>query len=286
MDIWDKQSMEQPFSSINWAKLEELNQSLNMDHCPKVTIVIPTFNDAKKIGISLESLLIQDYPDFEILIIDAASRDRTLEIVKSFRDTRIRLSSVSDYNRYEMMNKGIFIAKGTYINFLYPGDYYLNRDTLKIMMQSAKKRISLVYCGCVIREADKEVTTLFREFSLDLLKSGRQPSSLQSCWFHKNVFHEVGKFDSHYILRGGFDFFCRFLLYERLDHAGVKRVLTDYDLRDVTRKMLTRHFVETARILYKNFGFFTLIKWLFHQNDTKRYLRYSFRSLKKALVGR
>lgn len=272
---------------LNWSKLEDLSRLPANPVFPKMTIIIPTCNDARKIGITLENITAQHYSDLEILIIDASSRDRTLEIVKSFPDTRIRLSSVSDYNRYEMMNKGIIIARGTYINFLFPGDYYIHRNALQIMMHLAiTKKASLVYCGCVIREAEKETSILFREFSLEQLKKGQQPSSLQSCWFHKNIFNEVGKFDTRYQLRGGFDLFCRFLLYERLSYASIHRILTDYDLRDITKKMLIRHFIETAIILQKNFGFFTVLQWLFHQNDIRRFLRYSLRSLKKALVGR
>lgn len=278
----------QDSNSINWTKIHDLNKEIDPALYLRVTIVIPTFNDARKIGITLESLFAQTYSDFEILVIDAASTDRTIEIVKSFRDERIHLSSVSNYNRYEMMNKGIFLSRGTYISFLFPGDYYIDRGTLKIMMQFAiaKKRASLVYCGCLIREGDREAKTLFREFNLDQLKLGRQPSTLQSCWFHKNVFQEIGKFDTHYTLRGGFDILCRFLLDDQLTHYGIKRVLIDYDLREVSRQMLTRHFLETAAILVKNFGFLNMVRWLFRQHDAKRYIRYAFRGLKKALVGR
>lgn len=273
---------------LNWEKIEALNPSPDFEHFPRVTIIIPTCNDAKKIGITMENLIAQNYPDFEILIVDAASRDRTLEIVQSFRDQRIRLSSVSNFNRYEMMNKGIIIARGTYINFLFPGDYYLNKNTLQIMMQFAfsKKWASLVYCGCLIRDAITEPKILFRDLNPEQLKAGKQPTSLQSCWFHKNVFSTVGKFDPDYTLRGGFDFLCRFTLRERLSFFGINRVLIDYDLRDVTREMVVRHGIETAKILYKNFGFMTMLKWLKSQKDFSRYLRFSLRSMKKALVGR
>jgi hypothetical protein len=221
-------------------------------------------------------------------VIDAASSDRTIEIVKSFRNDKIRLSSVSSYNRYEMLNKGIFLARGLYINFMFPGDYYLQKETFQIMMQLAHSKdwASLVYCGCLIREGEKEAEFLFRNFNLKQLKHGRQPTSLQSIWFHKQVFQEIGKFDTRYTLRGGFDLMCRFLKDERLTHAGTRRILTDYDLRTLTREMLICHFKETAKIIKSNFGTFALMNWFSSQSDLKRYLRYLFNSFKKALVGK
>lgn len=280
--------MQEESNSVDWDKLHHLNQELEPELAPRITVVIPTCNDARKIGITLENILAQKYPDFEILVIDAASSDRTIEIVKSFRSDKIRLSSVSSYNRYEMLNKGVFLARGLYLNFMFPGDYYLQKETFQIMMHLAysKDWASLVYCGCLIREGEKEAVSLFRNFNLGQLKQGRQPTSLQSIWFHKQVFQEIGKFDTRYTLRGGFDLMCRFLKDERLTHAGTRRILTDYDLRTLTREMLICHFKETAKIIKSNFGAFALIKWFFSQKDLKRYLRYLSNSFKKALVGK
>lgn len=280
--------MQEESNSVDWDKLQSLSPVLESEVAPRITVVIPTYNDARKIGITLENMLAQNYPDFEILVIDAASSDRTIEIVKSFRNDKVRLSSVSSYNRYEMLNKGVFLARGLYINFMFPGDYYLQNDTFQIMMQLAHSRdwASLVYCGCLIREGEKEAEFLFRSFNLEQLKHGRQPTSLQSIWFHKQVFQEIGKFDTRYMLRGGFDLMCRFLKDERLTHSGTRRILTDYDLRTLTREMLICQFKETAKIIKSNFGVLALIKWFFSQRDLKRYLRYLLNSFKKALVGK
>ena len=280
--------MQEESNSIDWEGLEVFGRELDPEMAPLITVVIPTFNDATKIGITLENVLAQNYPDFEVLVIDASSSDRTIEIVKSFRSDRIRLSSVSNYNRYEMLNKGIFLAKGLYINFMFPGDYYLQKETFQIMMQLAHSKdwASLVYCGCLIREGEKEAESLFRNFNLEQLKHGRQPTSLQSIWFHREVFQEIGKFDTRYKLRGGFDLMCRFIKNEGLTHPGTKRILTDYDLRAVSKEMLMCHFRETGKIIHSNFGALAAIKWFFFQKDLKRYLRYLINSFKKALVGK
>ena len=272
---------------MDWEGIQNVDQKIPSEHLPRATIVIPTFNDAKKIAITLESLIVQEYFDFEILVIDAASSDRTIEIVKSYQKDFIRLSSVSGYNRYEMLNKGIFLAKGTYINFVFPGDFYLNPKTMFTMMNFAvkKQRPALVYSGCLIREAEKEVKIFLREFDLIHLKKGQQPTSLQSCWFRKGVFQEIGKFNTHYQIRGSFDFFCRFIQQENLTHDFLKNYLIDHDLSDTTKKMIVRHFSETGQIIFKHFGLLAALRWLFYQKDVSRYMRYWMQSIKKSFRG-
>lgn len=255
---------------------------------PMVSVIVPSFNNAQKIGVTLEGILNQNYPSFEILAIDAGSTDRTLEIINGFRDPRIRLASVSEYNRYDMINKGILLAHGTYINILTPGDFYIHKMTLRMIMALAVEegRPSLAYCGCLLREADQDVKVLYRKMDLSLLKKGKQPTSLQSCWFHISTFQVIGKFNPRFSQRGALDLFCRFMLNGKLAHVSTKWVLTDYDLRGITRQMVICHFYESFLIVYKYFGIRASLLWFFRQSDFKRYIRLLVRSFKISTLGR
>lgn len=253
---------------------------------PKVSIVIPTIDCAPLISLTLESVLSQDYTSFEVIIIDC-SKDRTLEIVKSYHDEKMRIFSVSHPQRYEMLNRGISQATGTYINFLFPGDFYLFHGTLKTMMALAldHNQPELVYCGTLLRDP-QEVKIMYRHLTIDLLKKGQQPTSLQSCWFKTDVVRELGKFDSDCKIRGGFDLLCRFCLKRKYRVASINRVLIDYDLRAVTRKMILIHFLETRKLLSKHFGYFTALRWVLIQKDFNRFLKLWLNSLKIAFLGR
>ncbi len=271
-----------------WEKLLTDQPRLDEQLCPPVSIIIPTFNNAQNISITIESILSQRYPDFEVLLIDAGSTDRTLEIVKGFHDERIRLCSVTGYNRYEMLNKGIVLSTGLYINFLFPGDYYIHRETLMEMMVLAHQKgdPELLYCGCLLRESGREAKILFRPLSIDLLKHGQQPTSLQSCWFKSVLFDRIGKFSPALQSRGGYDLMCRFMLDGEHSFVSLNRVLTDYDLRGVTRKMVIQHFMETWKIIVERFGLLTACIWICKQNEFSRYMHLTFKSLKSALFGR
>jgi len=249
---------------------------------PRVSIIVPTYNCAQSISSTLDSLLDQNYQNLEIIAIDADSVDRTLELLEGYTDPRLRIYSVSSYNRYEMFNKGISLAQGEYLNFLFPGDFYVRPDTLRIMMTMAldQTKPQLVYSGTLLRDGRSEVKVMFRQLSLDLLKQGQQPTSLQACWFRRDIFAEIGKFRTDISLRGGFDLMCRFCLNEKLRFNALHYALTDYDLRWVTHQRVFSHFTETFKIVYSHFGFFATVAWLWKQKDISRFFKLWLRSLK------
>ena len=74
----------------------------------KISIITSCFNREATIGQTIESVLSQDYADIEYIIVDGASRDRSLEIINSYQDCRIaKVISEPDTGMYEGINKGI-----------------------------------------------------------------------------------------------------------------------------------------------------------------------------------
>lgn len=271
-----------------WQHFLEKKDTYQPHEWPKVSIIIPTFNCAQTIALTIESLLEQDYPNYEILIVDGGSRDRTLELVKAFRQDHIRIYSIPSVQRYEMLNKGISHAVGRYINCLFPGDFYISRFTLRQIMRLAieKQQPHLIYCGTLLRDGKSEVKSLYRPLDVELLKNGQQPTSLQSCWFRIDTFRELGKFNPNYNLRGGYDFLCRYLMRAEFHTVSIHRILTDYDLRLVSRSMILRHFWETCRTICHYYGPVATLSWVFRQKDVNRFIKLWWRNMRIAFFGR
>lgn len=270
-----------------WEKFQrDLNYYQDYEY-PKVGIIIPTYNSSQAIAITLESLIEQNYPNFEILIVDAGSDDKTLEIIKGYRNDRIKIYTVSNYNRYEMLNKGISQTNANYINFLFPGDFYLYHKTLNTIMTLALDNSfpDLLFSASLLREGGQEPRILFRHLTLENLKRGKQPTSLQSCWFHESLFTKIGRFSTDYQTRGGYEFFCRFCKEKKLKTVSTRQVLTDYAIRPITREGIIRHFLETLTIIYHYFGFWSTAIWFFVQKDFIRFFKLWWNSFKIALLG-
>lgn len=83
---------------------------------PKITVLMPVYNCELYIQEAIESILHQTYRDFEFLILDDASTDQTVSIIKKYKDTRIQLIEKPLNTGYtNSLNYGLTIAKGTYI---------------------------------------------------------------------------------------------------------------------------------------------------------------------------
>jgi glycosyltransferase involved in cell wall biosynthesis len=91
----------------------------------RVSVIIPTYNAEKFIAKTVRSVLDQTYQDFEILIIDDASPDRSVEICQQFQDDRLRIISQANRGLPGARNTGIRAAQGEYIAFLDADDLWL-----------------------------------------------------------------------------------------------------------------------------------------------------------------
>lgn len=85
---------------------------------PLVSIIMPAYNSEKFIKESISSILIQSYSNFELIVINDGSLDKTVEIIKSFSDQRIKLiDSKVNYGIAASRNKGLDLSRGCYISF-------------------------------------------------------------------------------------------------------------------------------------------------------------------------
>lgn len=89
---------------------------------PKLTVITIVYNNVRDIERTVLSVLNQTYPNIEYLVIDGASADGTLEILKKYEGKISKLISERDKGIYDAMNKGLALASGDYILFMNSGD--------------------------------------------------------------------------------------------------------------------------------------------------------------------
>ena len=91
-----------------------------------VTIITSCFNRESTVGQTIDSVLGQDYSDIEYIIVDGASSDGTLAVVKSYEgcERLTKIVSEPDSGMYEAINKGIRMAKGDIVGLLHSDDFF------------------------------------------------------------------------------------------------------------------------------------------------------------------
>ena len=90
----------------------------------KVSVIIPAYNHERFIGAAIESVLNQTCQDFELIVINDGSTDRTGEIVQSYRDERIIYRAQENQDAYNTINRGLGMVSGEYVAILNSDDVY------------------------------------------------------------------------------------------------------------------------------------------------------------------
>ena len=138
---------------------------------PTVTVFIPVYNREHYISKAIESILTQSFPNFELLLVDDGSTDRSVEVMRSYDDTRIRVVC-NEYNRGipETRNRGLELARGVYIALLDSDDQACP-DRLIKQVTFLDQHSDYVQVGGRIKFMD--------EHGQPLKKKKRQPSTFQ-----------------------------------------------------------------------------------------------------------
>lgn len=177
----------------------------------KVSIILPTFNGALYINKSVDSILNQDFEDFELIVVDDASTDNTPVILKEYkkRDERIRvLHNNRNKKLPRSLNIGFHQAKGEYFTWTSDDNFYRN-DAIKKMVKvlDEHKEVDIVYCKYfIIDEKDKIIgSSVLNKPSMLYIKN-----CIGACFMYRRNVHEVLRgFDINKFLFEDYDFWLR-----------------------------------------------------------------------------
>jgi glycosyltransferase involved in cell wall biosynthesis len=192
----------------------------------KISIITASLNRKRFIGAAIESVLAQNYADFEHWIIDGGSSDGTLAFLKQY--PHLKVLSEPDRGVYDAWNKGIDRAKGDFISILNSDDVYppgAFQRCLEIV--SASPSVPVVSGGCQIyRTGDrgKEIEMHRyqdpRRYRLSLRSATVGLPIINSRFFRRSLFDKIGRFDLAFTVASDREFLIRASL------AGIKDICT------------------------------------------------------------
>ncbi len=162
---------------------------------PKITVVMPVYNCAAYVAEAIDSILGQTYSDFEFIIIDDASTDTTLSIVKSFNDSRIQIvEKPKNTGLTNSLNIGLSLAKGRFIARMDGDDISLpNRFELQVAFM--EHHTQTIACG-----TNYSILNTGEIKSLPLSNEDTKAQLLyKSCFAHPTVMLRKSKLDRHHL---------------------------------------------------------------------------------------
>jgi glycosyltransferase involved in cell wall biosynthesis len=170
---------------------------------PLVTIVTPSFNQGRFIAATIESVLSQDYPSLEYLIVDGASTDETAAVAARF-EGRLTFISEPDRGQSDAINKGFRLARGEIVAWLNSDDIFLP-GAVSTAVEALRRRpdAAAVYGDGYQIDEDGNVISRFaatQEFNLWRLVNLSDFILQQTVFFRRRIFDEIGFVDEslHY----------------------------------------------------------------------------------------
>ena len=185
----------------------------------KISIITITYNSAKTLPRALESVQSQKYDEIEHIIVDGASTDGTVELIRKYSDVqsdnvqctkKVRWVSEPDNGIYNALNKGIAMATGDVVGFLHSDDVLYSPDSIgQIASAFADEEVDVVYGDLEYRKGDK-VTRRWKSnaFNPCSLKYGWMPPH-PTVYVRRKVYEQVGLYDEWFRISADYDMILR-----------------------------------------------------------------------------
>lgn len=157
-----------------------------MSSRPKVSVVTVNFNMAGQIAGTLDSVLAQDYPNFESIVIDGGSTDGSKEIIASYGGRLAYWVSERDENLYDGMNKGVRAASGDWVLFMNSGDRFADPHVLSAVFAKNHGDADALYGHHVRRYPEQGIDRVIRAEAPDVLPL-RMHCSHQSLFMRRKI---------------------------------------------------------------------------------------------------
>ncbi len=219
----------------------------------KFSIIIPTCNSSKTLSKALDSVLMQTYASYEIIIIDGASTDSTIKIIKDYDEKfkgRLRWVSEKDKGVYDAMNKGIDLAKGEWIYFLGSDDILYSKQILEKITEEIKRLdLEVIYGNVQWGETEKIYDGKF-----SVLKIMNQNICHQSIFFKKSIFKRFGKFEIKYKTLADYVLNIRWFNDTNIKREYINLIVAQYGANGLSSNFQDSEFIKDRdKIINKYF---------------------------------
>jgi len=188
---------------------------------PKVSVVTPSYNQAKFLERTILSVLNQNYPNLEYVIIDGGSTDGSAEIIKKYEKYLTYWVSEPDKGQADAINKGFKISKGEILAYLNSDDTYCDGTVRKVVDYfSNHLDVYLIYGDYALIDAQDNVTKYKKEIEFDynVLLYGFSYIPQPTVFFKGEVFAHIGLFDTKLSCAMDYDYWIRVARKYKIEH--------------------------------------------------------------------
>jgi len=223
---------------------------------PKVSVILPVYNCEKYLQYAIESILDQTFKDFELLILDDGSTDKSSEIAKKYaaKDNRIRYFYHSNMGLAKTLNKGLKLARGVYIA-RQDADDISHPERLEKQVKYLDGHPEIALVGTSMYQIDEKGKKLyFYKFPtshnkiIKLLEKGENPFPHTSIMIRKSVINMIGGYRELFKKAQDYDLYLR--VCERFKVASIPEPLVQVRFHEESISRSERFFETRMYALY------------------------------------
>jgi glycosyltransferase involved in cell wall biosynthesis len=215
----------------------------------KLSIITINKNNAIGLEKTIQSVIEQTYNDFEYIVIDGASTDNSVEVIKKYSSKLNYWVSEPDTGIYNAMNKGIKKAHGEYCLFLNSGDYLISSKTLQDVFNEINNisQSDIFYTNCI--KSNNTVIIYPDNITInDILKIG---ISHQNSLIKRSLFLEHELYNEELIIASDSEFFLKEIWKYKSKFYKINTNITFFDVNGIGSQLTPEQFAESI-IVYRN----------------------------------
>jgi len=190
----------------------------------KISIITAAYNSGKTLRDTMRGVLSQSYPHWEHIIVDGASKDDTLSIIRELEpeyNGRLKWISEPDKGIYDAMNKGIAMATGDVIGILNSDDFYTSQGVLSRIATIMSTDSTDAIFGDIHFVDDEDLSTCVRYYSSRffyrwMMTMGYQPAH-PSFYCRREIYDRYGSFDTGFKVASDFEHMLRLIYVNRIN---------------------------------------------------------------------
>ena len=218
---------------------------------PYFSIITVVLNGEKYLSRAIKSVANQNFKNFEHIIIDGGSNDKTIKIIKRNKRSISFWSSGKDKNMWDAINKGIKVSKGKVIGILNSDDYY-SKNGLSICYKYFKKYQNIDFIFGAVKK--NKIYHSFRPERINY-KFNIYPSHSAGFFIKKKIHDKIGYYNTKYDFCSDYDFFYRLIKIYKIKGTSTKRseVVGYFQKGGISEKIsvIEKKYIE-SKIRFKN----------------------------------
>lgn len=219
----------------------------------KISIITVVYNNKETIRDAINSVLSQTYENIEHIIIDGASTDGTLEIIKDYGDKIAKYISEADKGLYDAMNKGLALASGEVVGILNSDDFYIDENVIEKVASIFKtEEVDSLFADLVfVKPHDLEKTIRYYDsskFTPSKFAYGWMPAH-PTFFVRRKIYENYGVFKTDYMIAADYEILVRFLEKYKISYYYLHSPIIKMRLGGVSTSGIKSNYILNKEII-------------------------------------